>query len=73
MTIGKPKRQRGRPPKEGDTSMEQIAIRLPKEMLEAIANLASGRLARQDRSTVIRELLDEAIEARMARKKKGGA
>jgi len=51
--------------------MEQIAIRLPKEMLDAIANLATGRLAPQDRSTVIRELLDEAIAARMTRKKKG--
>ena len=50
--------------------MEQIAIRLPKEMLEIIATLARGTLARQDRSTVIRELLDEAIAAR---KKKGGA
>lgn len=68
----KPKRHRGRPPKEGDTSMEQIAIRLPKQMLEVIASLATGTYARQDRSTVIRELLDEAIEARM-RKKKGGA
>jgi metal-responsive CopG/Arc/MetJ family transcriptional regulator len=72
MKSGKsPKRQHpGRPPKEGDQSMEQIAIRLPKQMLDAIADLATGRLVRQDRSTVIRELLDEAIEAR--RKKKGG-
>jgi len=52
--------------------MEQIAIRLPKQMLEVITSLATGTYARQDRSTVIRELLDEAIEARM-RKKKGGA
>jgi metal-responsive CopG/Arc/MetJ family transcriptional regulator len=66
-----PKRHPGRPPM-GDASMEQIAIRLPKQMLEVIAELATGRLARQDRSTVIRELLDEAIEARLARKKKGG-
>jgi len=70
MKSGKsPKRHPGRPP-QGDTSMEQIAIRLPKEMLEIIAGLARGTLARQDRSTVIRELLDEAIAAR---KKKGGA
>ena len=72
MKSGKsPKRQPGRPP-QGDTSMGQIAIRLPREMLDTIASLARGTLARQDRSTVIRELLDEAIEARM-RKKKGGA
>lgn len=52
--------------------MEQIAIRLPKEMLKVIASLGAGRLTSLDRSTVIRQLLDEAIEARM-RNKKGSA
>ena len=70
MRIRKPasSRPRGRPPKEGVT-MHQIAIRLPEPMLEAIDGLTTGRLDQPDRSTTIRELIAEAIEARKRVKK----
>ena len=49
--------------------MHQIAIRLPEPMLEAIDGLTTGRLDQPDRSTTIRELIAEAIEARKRVKK----
>ena len=49
--------------------MHQIAIRLPQAMLEAIDGLSNGRLDQPDRSTTIRELIAEAIEARKRAKK----
>ena len=49
--------------------MEQIAIRLPKELLEVIDGFGAGRMSPPPRSATIRELLEEAIAAR---KKKGG-
>lgn len=59
----KQERQRGRPP-VGDTSMHQIALRLPKPMLAAIDTIVSGRFDQPDRSAIIRELLAEALTAR---------
>ena len=58
-----PRRQPGRPPL-GDTSMQQTTLRLPKPMLAAIDELLVGRLDQPDRSTIIRELLAEALQAR---------
>jgi len=68
--VKKPKLgQKGRPPLEG-RSMQQIAIRLPLGMLAAIDEMMVGRLDQPERSTIIRELLHEAIMARS--KKRSG-
>lgn len=50
--------------------MQQIAIRLPLGMLAAIDEMMVGRLDQPERSTIIRELLHEAIMARS--KKRSG-
>ena len=47
-----------------------LAIRLPEPMVAQIDAIAAERLDQPDRSTVIRELLVEALEARMAKGKK---
>lgn len=65
----KRKRPRGRP-SLGDDAMEQIAIRFPKSMLAAVDAIITGRLDRPDRSSIIRELLAEALQAREQRGKK---
>lgn len=49
--------------------MQQIAIRLPRPMLDAIDALVSDRLDRPDRTAIMRELLAEAIAARSAKRK----
>ena len=46
----------------GDT-MEQIAIRLPKALLEKLDDDVAGRLDGKNRSDLIRELIVEAYEA----------
>jgi len=51
--------------------MEQLAIRFPKPMLAAVDEIISGRLDQPDRSTIIRELLAEALVARQARESGG--
>jgi metal-responsive CopG/Arc/MetJ family transcriptional regulator len=68
VKASKPKRQRGRPP-VGATTMQQIAIRLPKPMLSVIDEIVSGRLDQPERSAIIRELIAEALAARGGRKK----
>ena len=55
-------RGRGRPP--ADDRMVQIAIRLPSVVLDYVDEQLQGRLDGKDRSSFIRELLAEAIEAR---------
>lgn len=57
-------RGRGRPRTHEDGTMHQIAIRLPEPLLAAIDEMLADRLDRLDRSTLIRTLLAEAIEAR---------
>lgn len=49
--------------------MQQIAIRLPRPMLDAIDGLIEGRLDKPDRTAVMRELLAEALAARTAKRK----
>jgi metal-responsive CopG/Arc/MetJ family transcriptional regulator len=62
--IKSPKRrQRGRPFKGAD-AMEQIAIRFPRPMLLMVDQIIAGRLDRPDRSSVIRELVAEALQVR---------
>lgn len=48
--------------------MRIVPVRLPPALLEAIDALSASRLDAPDRSSVIRELLAEAITARRARK-----
>lgn len=64
--VAKAKR-RGRPP-VGDTTMQQIAIRLPKPMLSAIDEMIAGRLDQPERSAIIRELIAEALHGRRGRR-----
>lgn len=49
--------------------MRQIAIRLPEPLLAEVDAMLEGRLDRLDRSTLIRTLLAEAIEARRKQKR----
>ena len=44
--------------------MEQIAIRFPKPMLAAVDAIIVDRLDQPDRSSIIRELVAEALQAR---------
>ena len=57
---------KGRPP-IGETTMQQIAIRLPKPMLAAIDEMIAGRLDQPERSAIIRELIAQALSARRTR------
>ena len=41
---------------DGDATMEQFAIRLPKPMLAAIDEVIAGRLDQKNRSDLIREI-----------------
>ena len=54
--------------------MEQIAIRFPKPMLAMVDEIVAGRLDAPDRSSIIRELVAEALRARtpnqMARRRR---
>ena len=62
MNRKKRTRPRGRPPT--GNAMDQITVRVPPQMLEAIDSIIAGRLDRPDRSSVIRELVAEALQAR---------
>ena len=44
--------------------MEQIAIRFPRPMLGMVDEIIAGRLDRPDRSSIIRELVAEALRSR---------
>lgn len=59
--------QRGRPP-DGERAMQQIAIRLPTEMLDAIEEIVAERFGQADRTAVIRELIAAQLAARAKRK-----
>jgi hypothetical protein len=62
MTRPKKKRPRGRPPVTDQPQMHQVSTWLPEPMLDKITEIRAGRLDRPDRSTVIRELLAEALQ-----------
>jgi hypothetical protein len=57
-------RRIGRPAKPAADRMGQVAVRFPPDMVAAIDRLRAGRLDAPDRSTVIRELVAEALSAR---------
>jgi metal-responsive CopG/Arc/MetJ family transcriptional regulator len=48
--------------------MDHIAIRPPKPMLAAIDDAIAARLDQKSRSDFIRELIAEALEARIKRR-----
>ena len=60
------KRKGGRPPL-GDANMTQLSIRLPQPIIEGIDKIRTGRLDCPERSTIIRELLAEALTKRNKR------
>ena len=59
----------GRPPIAAEAA-QQIAIRLPIEMLQAIEAIAAERMDKPDRSNLIREMLADGIKR--ARRAGGG-
>jgi metal-responsive CopG/Arc/MetJ family transcriptional regulator len=65
--VKQPKRPRGRPAL-GDDAMQQIAIRLPADLLGEVDAIIAARRAR-GRTAVIRELLWEAIGGRKGKRK----
>ena len=68
MVKAAKRRPRGRPPKGAD-AMEQIAIRFPRPMLDRVDEIIAGRLDRPDRSSIIRELVAEALRIRQLSKR----
>ena len=68
MVKATKRRHRGRPSK-GPDSMEQIAIRFPRPMLDRVDEIIAGRLDRPDRSSIIRELVAEALQIRQLSKR----
>ena len=64
LAMKKPvKRPRGRP-RKGASIMEPRMIRFPPELIKAIEDLYVGRLDQPDFSSMVRELLAEAVQAR---------
>ncbi len=62
-------KSRGRPP-EGDKAMQQIAIRLPHDMLDRVEKIVEDRYGQADRTAVIREALAAGLEVLEGRKRK---
>lgn len=58
---------RGRPAKSGKPLLAPVMVRFPQAMIDAIDDVAASRLDQPDRSSVIRELIAEALEARLRR------
>jgi metal-responsive CopG/Arc/MetJ family transcriptional regulator len=57
-------------PTVGDSAMEQIAIRMPPEMLQEVDAIVQERYGQGGRTMVIRELVAWALETRNKRKAK---
>lgn len=55
------KRGVGRPPKP-DGAWRQVAIRFPAEMIDALDHISATRMARPDRSELVREAVAKLIE-----------
>lgn len=54
----------GRPPKSDAAMLAPIMVRFPGPMVEEIDRIVAQRLDQPDRSSVIRELIAEALIAR---------
>lgn len=57
-------RPRGRPPKDAESMLARINIRVPQAVMDAIEDIRSSRKDAPDASDIIRQLLVEALEAR---------
>lgn len=67
-SMVKQPKKRGRPPK-GDKPMTQLAVRFPGELLEAIDEIVDDRYGQADRTSVIRELVAQALADRKGKRK----
>jgi len=65
--VKQPKK-RGRPPK-GDKPMTQLAVRFPDELLSEIDGIVEARYGQADRTSIIRELVAQALADRKVRRK----
>lgn len=65
--MAKAAKKRGRP--TTDDNMEQITMRVPKEMIAVVNEISDGRLDRPDRSTILREAM--AIGLKIMREREG--
>ena len=63
-----PKARMGRPLKGAENLMSPIMIRLPPAMVAEIQAISASRMDAPDRSSLIRELLAEAMAARRLRR-----
>lgn len=55
--------RRGRPPKDDEWAMKQIAIRFPLPMIVEIDELRAARMDKPERAAMIRELVAKGIDA----------
>lgn len=65
--VKQPKK-RGRPP-VGGKPMAQLAVRFPDEMLSEIDAIVADRYGQADRTSVIRELVAQALADRKGKRK----
>lgn len=66
-SMVKQPKKRGRPP-VGDKPMTQLAVRFPDDMLDEIDGIVAERYGQADRTSVIRELVAQSLQARKKRK-----
>ncbi len=59
----------GRPPKGEAALLNPIMVRFPREMLDAIDAIVAERLDQPDRSSVVRELIADALARRAERRR----
>lgn len=60
----------GRPAKPASERQAQVAVRFPPALLAEVDALAASRLDAPDRSSIIRELVAEALSARKQKGRK---
>lgn len=58
----------GRPPKTGRTMVTALTIRFPAPLWQELEEIRASRLDAPDITSLIRELLAEAIKARKAKR-----
>ena len=68
--AARPQRGAGRPEKPASERQGQVAVRFPPPLLAAVDAERDIRIEAPDRSTMIRELVAEAIAARKKKEKR---
>ena len=58
----------GRPPKGDEVMLNPITVRFPAPMMAAIEKLQTERMDAPDKGQIIRELVAEALQAKVKRK-----